>query len=75
MKPRCGINPIFYDWLLDKYFILLKSNFSQNKTLKSLAIGCGNFFSGYQPIRTEQISLRWNNIAHLISSHWILKFS
>ena len=28
MKPRWGINPIFHGWLLDKYFILSKDNFS-----------------------------------------------
>ena len=33
MKPRCVINPISYGWLLDKYFILSKSNFKQNKML------------------------------------------
>ena len=58
MKLRCGINPISHGWLLDKYFILLKGNFKQNKTLKNLAVGYGNLSNGHQPIRTQQISLR-----------------
>ena len=61
MKPRCGINPISYGWLLGKYFILSKGNFKQNKALKNLAVGYGNLSNGHQPIRTRQISLRWNN--------------
>ena len=52
MKPRCGINPIFHGWLLDKYFIILENNFKQNKKLKNLAMGYGNLSSGHQPIRT-----------------------
>ena len=60
MKLRCGINTISHGWLLDKYFILSKGNFKQNKTLKNLAMGYGNLSNGHQPIRTRQISLRKN---------------
>ena len=49
-----------HGWLLDKYFILSKGNFKQNKTLKNLAMGYGNLSNGHQPIRTRQISLRWD---------------
>ena len=48
-------------WLLDKYFVLSKGYFKQNKTSKSLIMGYGNLSNGYQPIRTRQIFLRWNN--------------
>ena len=34
-----GINPISYGLLLDKYFILSKGNFNQNKRLNILAMG------------------------------------
>ena len=58
MKLRCGINPISHGWLLDKYFILSKSNFKRNETLKSLAMGYWNLSNDHQPIRTRQISMR-----------------
>ena len=46
-------------WLiLDKYFILSKGNFKQNKTLKNLAMGYRNLSNGQQPVGTRQISLR-----------------
>ena len=57
-ETECGINPISHGWLLDKYFILSKGNFKQNKTLKNLVMGYGNLSNGHQPIRTRQISLR-----------------
>ena len=53
-----GIYDKSHIWLLDKYFILSKGNFKQNKTLKNLAMGYGNLSNGHQPIRTRQISLR-----------------
>ena len=46
-----AINPIWHGSFLDKYFILSKGNFKQNKTLKNLAMGYGNLSSGHQPIR------------------------
>ena len=46
MKPRCGINLISYGRLLDKYFILSKGNFNQNKRLKTPAMGYGNLSNG-----------------------------
>ena len=51
-ETETGINPISHGWFLDKYFILSKGNFNQNKTLKSLAMGYGNLSNGHQPIRT-----------------------
>ena len=57
-KTEVWDNPISHGWLLDKYFILSKGNFKQNKTLKNLAMGYGNLSNGHQPIRTRQISLR-----------------
>ena len=50
-EARCGINPISHGWLLDKYFILSKGNFKQNKTLKNMAIGYENLFDVHKPIR------------------------
>ena len=68
MKPRCGINPISHGWLLNKYFILSKGNFKQNKTLKNLAMGYGNLSNGQQPVGTRQISLRQNNDFYLLGN-------
>ena len=36
-----------YGWLLDKYFILSKGNFKQNKTLRNLVMGYGNLSNGH----------------------------
>ena len=57
-ETEVWVNPVSHSWLLDKYFILLKGNFKQNKMLNNLAMGYGNLSNGHQPIRTRQISLR-----------------
>ena len=61
LKPRCGMNSKSHSWLLDKYFILSKGNFIQNKRITNLTMGYENLSNGYHPIRTRQISLGYND--------------